>query len=116
MEAKHQQITTARARATASHPGVNDPGDAALAPDTCQTSPDQKPFRTRQGGQHACEGTKRNGKPCGFINTLQTLEGGWRCRHHRDGLTLVYETVPAPPTPPITTLTTKRDAERFLAW
>ena len=78
-------------------------------------------LRSRPGGQHLCEGVKRSGrrggkgKPCGAINTLRTIEGGWRCRHHRDGLTIAGSGEAAQPMPS-TKFRTRGDAERFTAW
>lgn len=71
--------------------------------------------KSRPGGQHICTGTKKNGDPCGMINTLRTLEQGYRCRQHRRGLTTAHSGDLDNPMP-TTKFKTRADAERFTSW
>jgi hypothetical protein len=68
-----------------------------------------------------CEGTKHGGTRCGMRTTKEVIlaDGrtrAWYCRHHRaKDMTLVKDTIRVPQ-PPVTRLTSKDDAERFLQW
>lgn len=62
-----------------------------------------------------CTGTKKNGQPCGMTKTLRTLEAGYRCRQHRDGLTLAQAASLSQPMPS-TNFRTIKDAEKFTRW
>ena len=96
---------------SAAEPAVHEANNASRS---SAQEPSQTPHPSRPGGQHRCEGRKESGKPCGMINTLRTIEGGWRCRHHRDGLAIVgAEPVD---TPPSTKFRSKQDAEKYTSW
>src|SRR6266550_9633046 len=77
-------------------------GTVAHVADNYSASPRPKPASPK----HTCEGTVtgghqrgtkvRRGVPCRQAVTLLTVEGGWRCRQHRVGLTLADARPAAP--------------------
>lgn len=64
---------------------------------------------------HPCEGRTKSGEVCGAINTLRTLENGYRCRHHRKNMTLASTHDIEHPMPSVN-FETKGDAEKFTQW
>src|SRR6266550_2236301 len=69
--------------------------------------------------RNICTGTKKDGSPCGMINTLAVvLDNGAvsnRCRQHRDGLTIAGTADVGQPMPS-TKFRSRADAERFTEW
>jgi hypothetical protein len=69
--------------------------------------------------RNICTDKKRDGTPCGMINTKRViLDNGtvtYRCKHHRDGLTIAGSSDVGQPMP-TTRFKTRADVERFIEW
>jgi hypothetical protein len=99
--------------------GTVDPSAAVRRNAPPLDHPPPKCGSTQEGRMTICTWTKKNGKPCGMINTLPViLDNGQvtaRCRHHRDGLTIVGTTNVGQPMP-TSKFKSRADAERFTQW